>query len=201
MTDKALLDDLYTWANAIKADAQTIIANIDAARTAPPIAPLPVYGQRDPRWANVKLGRSQTTIGQEGCLMTCAAQMLTELGNHLTPPELNAWLIENNGFIGGNRFVFGALDKFGLLKFRMVGNCVSTPAPMLVLDAVLNSGGFVIAQVDFAPGGSVQQHWVLYRGQGQITDPLHGDTAPITRYGKDAATAIVGYAIYDAVKG
>lgn len=156
-----------------------------------------IYSQRDQHWAAITLGTGNTTIGQEGCLMTCAAQMLTECGKVVNPLDLNTWLKNNGGFVQGNHFVFSAIDKMGVVKFRVLGNCVNIPAPVSMLDRVLSSGAYVIAQVDFVPGGSVQQHWVIYRGNGQITDPWYGDNAPITRYGRDAAQAIIGYAIYD----
>lgn len=195
------LQDAYAWINAVLADGRSFANRLDdliKSNTAP--LPPVIYSQRDPQWASLTLGTGATTIGQEGCLMTCAAQMLTECGTIMRPDALNSWLKSNSGFTQGNHFIFASIDKLNAVKFRMLGNCVNVPAPMSALEAAIKSGAYIIVQVDFVPGGSIQQHWVLYRGDGKITDPWYGDDAAITRYGKDAATAIIGYAIYDRVK-
>jgi hypothetical protein len=176
---------------------QAALDMLDEIMTVPP-APV-IYSQRDPRWASMPLGLSLSTIGQEGCLITDAAQMLTELGRTISPGILNEWLKTHGGYVSGNHFVFASIDQFGLTKFRTLGECVNKLAPLDTLDRALSQGAYVIAKVDFSPGGIVQQHWVIYRGEEMLTDPWYGDRASFTRYGKNVTIAIIGYAIYDRV--
>lgn len=198
--DLKLLTDAYAWGNDAISAMRVYLTRIDALIKAQIQQPTYViYSQRDPSWSSIGLGTGQSTIGQDGCLMTCAAQMLTECGSVMNPAALNVWLKANGGFVQGDHFVFASIDRLNVVKFRTLGACVNVPAPMQMLEAAITAGAYVIVQVDFIPGGSIQQHWVMYRGQGNITDPWYGDKALITRYGKDAATAIIGYAIYDKV--
>lgn len=64
-----------------------------------------LYKQTDPRWANRKLGRSQYTIGQAGCLLLCLASALG-----VTPLELNSYLAAVDGFTPDGRVIWEALS-------------------------------------------------------------------------------------------
>ncbi len=46
------------------------------------------YSQRDPRWANLKLGTSGLTIGRYGCTTTGIADLSTYFGDNLTPYQI-----------------------------------------------------------------------------------------------------------------
>ncbi len=64
----------------------------------------PWYSQGDDRWKQDRLGRSRTTIGRSGCVLSCLSMLLNaEASNpHITPDELNSWLRRNGGFAGAN---------------------------------------------------------------------------------------------------
>ena len=44
-----------------------------------------LLSQRDPKWANVKLGNSNVTIGQDGCLITSLCMLSQYYGVPITP--------------------------------------------------------------------------------------------------------------------
>lgn len=158
-----------------------------------------IYNQRDPRWANVYMGTTRSTIGNYGCLISCVASGLTDAGKGYTPETLNAWLTLNKGYINGNYFVYTSIDRLGVTQFVKLIDCTNVAAPVADLDARVAAGDFVIVEVDFNPNTvAIDQHWVRYIGGGQMVDPWVGDIAPIVpRYrGKDAAQAILKAAIY-----
>ena len=42
--------------------------------------PVPAFAQDDPRWANVRIGPSTDTLGDEGCAVTSAAMVAAFYG-------------------------------------------------------------------------------------------------------------------------
>ena len=126
--------------------------------------------QRDERWADIPLGtRGGATIGSHGCLL-CAASKMTAFD----PGVLNRLLCRNDGYTGGNRVIFSKLGELADLDTEVI-ECSDLPAPMDRVQDVLDHDGFVLAKVDFSPGGAVQQHWVqilgLPDGDALIYDP------------------------------
>jgi len=159
-----------------------------------------VYGQREPPWGDDALGRGLRTMAQDGCLVTAMASVLTDAGRRITPGELNVWLKENGGFAGANRFVFASTDQLGVIKYRTLGDCAETPAPMLMLDATVTQGHFVVVMLKVS--NTVPTHYLRYLGAGQVMDPYYADVSPIVpRYrGVSAAQSILRYVIYDRVR-
>lgn len=161
-----------------------------------------IFSQRDPNWAGKILGTGEPTIGQVGCLLTCAASMLVDLGVGTDPGRLNDWLIKTHGYVDDNLFLFDAIEPFGakLVQFQM---CERTPAPVGVLSAHVEAGRHVILLVDFQPGGKVQPHWVrlLNITNDAIMDPWQtdGKPHPLSTYfapGWTPERAIMGYVAY-----
>jgi hypothetical protein len=121
--------------------------------------------QLDPRWSGVRLGTSYQTIGQYGCLITAVASGLKDLGVtiHGHPPDpalLNRWLARNDGYVSGNHFVFASVEKLGGVRMANYLTCYDQPAPMGKIARALANEKVVVVQVDFRPGGAVNQHWV-----------------------------------------
>lgn len=158
-----------------------------------------IYNQRDPRWANVRMGSSVGAIGAVGCLITSVASMLSDAGKILTPDMLNTWLTQNGGFVSGNLFVYNSIDKLGAVKFSTRIDCPLTAAPMAQLDAEINGSNFVIVKVN--NGLPPDYHWVRYLGKGEMVDPWYGDVTTITpRYkGANAAECIRAAIIYKRI--
>ena len=68
------------------------------------------YSQRDPRWADERLGTGELSIGQVGCLVSAAASMLASWGVATDPHRLNEFVLRTFGFVDDNLFVFGSID-------------------------------------------------------------------------------------------
>lgn len=163
-----------------------------------------IYSQRDLEWAANKIAGTAYTIGSEGCLMTCAASMLTDAGRLMTPDLLNEWLMANAGYVikdGHSAFVWASIDKLGVVKFVNKVSCWDTPAPMVTIDATLKAGGFVLVEVDFNPDPDRDQHWVrLLNMAGDVMDPWTGEIIPITHYrGANLSQCVRGAAFYKRV--
>ena len=67
-----------------------------------------VYWQRDPRWANYKLG-TKSTIGAHGCLLCCNAVVACAAGHMTNPYDLNKWMTEHEGYFDGNLWLWDKL--------------------------------------------------------------------------------------------
>jgi len=84
MTDETVLDEVYAWANAVKADAQTLIVKIDAARATPPtkrILSFPWLGQNTPAPTDDFSGND--------CGPAALAMWLNGLGQSLTVDDVS----------------------------------------------------------------------------------------------------------------
>ena len=69
-----------------------------------------VYWQRDPRWANYKLG-TKSTIGAHGCLLCCNAVVACAAGHMTNPYDLNKWMTEHEGYFDGNLWLWDKLTE------------------------------------------------------------------------------------------
>lgn len=198
---KAALD-LQNQIDALRAPQMAAIQHaVDVLQVMDPggTPKVTVYNQRDPVWANVHMGTAIGTIGAVGCLITSVASMLTDAGHPIKPDTLNAWLIQNGGYVDGNKFVFASIDKLGVTKYTTRIDCPATPAPMSQLDAEIAASNFVIIKVD--NGYPPDYHWVRYLGGGKMADPWYGDIASIVpRYhGASAAVCIRAALLYKRV--
>lgn len=164
------------------------------------------FSQRDPRWQDQQLGTGTLSIGQAGCLITCAASILADHGVGTDPGRLNDWLRANGGYVDGNLFVFNALTAYGL-QLTDYAVCERIPAPTGKLTRALEAQHYVILMVDFSPGGAIQPHWVrlLDAKDWLIADPwrlpgkIMRDLSAYYAVGWDAARAIMRYVIYAPV--
>lgn len=134
-----------------------------------------MFSQRNELWSPIPLGTyGGHTVGSAGCLMTCCADILTECGVDTDPGRLNRYLARNGGYIRGNLLVFSAICGLADLSVEVI-DCARQAAPVDRVRETLAGNGFVIAKVDFHPGGAVQQHWVrileINEEDAIITDP------------------------------
>jgi hypothetical protein len=161
-----------------------------------PIAPL---SQVDPRWKDVQLGTSFSTIGGYGCLITCVSMMLDYYGFDTNPALLNEELKGNAGYSNGNLLMWGQVPVIfpGVTydgKWEGSRNDI--------IDKCLADGKPAIIHVDYNPATSaIEQHWVLVVGKKDgkyiINDPKDGAQVVFNdRYG-DPATKIYNVASYD----
>ncbi len=130
----------------------------------PPSGTLAVepYSQNDPRWKNNRLGTSSTTIGWNGCLITCVAMVQKFYGIDTDPARLNTWLTQNGGYANENLLYWGKIP-FPIATWV---DCMDVPAPLSQIDACLDRGEPVIVHVDFVPSSAViNDHYVLLIGK------------------------------------
>ena len=158
--------------------------------------------QRDPRWADEKLGMSDVTIGGYGCLITDIAMMANEAGDPVTPSELNARLIGVGGYADGNLLIFADVSKAtNALTMTKLISCEEIPAPMDEIDARLAAGEMAAVELWFERARK-NKHWVLLYGKvgGSylIADPWDGKLKRLSDYGFDvwSAATIIRRAVF-----
>jgi len=153
------------------------------------------FSQQDARWKDNHFGT--TTIGADGCLITCVSMMLKHLGYDTDPARLNTWLIANSGY-SGNLFVWASIERLlPGLKFT-----AKYTGPQLdKIDESLAKKIPVMVHVDYNPDTSlVEQHWVLVVGKSGayyvIIDPRDGSRVRFEDVYGDPATHIYNVATY-----
>lgn len=113
-----------------------------------------------------KLGTSNTTIADYGCLLTCVtmyANYLREPKSYHTVPEMNEIIKKVNGFVSGNLFRFASLwEAFPEIGADKLIRTPLTPAPLAEIDAVLADGRPVIVETR---QNKRTEHWVLIIGK------------------------------------
>lgn len=127
-----------------------------------------LWSQRDPRWANDRMGASYITLGQEGCLVTCTASLLNFLGIKVDPKTYNSLLTARGGYAPPNLMYWKMPDvlwKGEVERAEYSGWFSGGKGWEAFANAILESGRPALAQVDFVPGGAVNQHWVLLIGK------------------------------------
>jgi len=140
--------------------------------------------QRDKRWANIKLGTSNLTIGQAGCTITCIA-MLADL----TPDDVNNRLKVANGYANTNLVVWSKIkEAISWLEFEWRGYSYENTK----VASAISKNGSCLVEVDGTPiGGS--KHWVLYVGNQKLIDPWDGKEKSTSSY------QAIGYAIINKI--
>jgi hypothetical protein len=175
---------------------------------------VPPVSQRDPRWADKRLGQpgSNLTIGQWGCLLTCYAMIANTFGYQDTPAQLNDHMVRRGGFMDVNVTKWNALSTV-YSDIVYGGKLGSSPEVINHIDASLLEGRPVAVQVDFTsstPYTDNDQHWVLIVGKDgddyRINDPwlLPAQEASLKqRYGRTGRPlweAILSAVLYRSTK-
>ena len=153
---------------------------------------VPLFSQNDPAWKKDKLG-SSTTIGANGCLLTCVAMLLKHWGKDTDPRRLNAAMKSVGGY-SGNLWIWEALTKLYPDIVMDWDNWIVSQGGYTLgrIDMLLTAGTPVLAQTDYRPVTAyLDQHWVLVIGkQGNdyiLNDPIDGQKVLFSsRYGEPA---------------
>jgi len=125
--------------------------------------------QRDPRWADIKLGTSDKTISTHGCTITCLAMMAGT-----TPDVVNNRLLAVKGYADKNLIIWTKIDEalpnlhFVFRHYVYNNEDVKGNLPCLV-------------EVDGSRIGG-KRHWVLYTGNQQMLDPWYGNLKATNYY-------------------
>lgn len=121
-----------------------------------------IYSQRDPKWANEKLGFGSTTIGGYGCKLTSFAML-----DGRTPSELNE-LFKREGCFSSD-----------LLDDKKCAQALGWTFMLKTTDSPSTTP--CIAEADMSPSPGKQQHFVVWQGD-TILDPWTGAERPSTTY-------------------
>lgn len=137
-----------------------------------------LLSQRDTRWANIKLGTSNQTIGGYGCTITCLAMILDT-----TPDVVNDKLLSVNGYASGNLVIWDKIkEAFPGAEVHRVWNYNN--------DDVLANVPNVLVEVDGTPIGGYK-HWVVYIGNHKLNDPWDGTKKPTSSYPNPLSYCVV----------
>lgn len=129
-----------------------------------------ILSQRDPRWANIKLGTSNSTIYFYGCTITSLAMILGT-----TPDVVNRRLKDVDGFSNGNLIVWSKVEAaFPGIKAKRVRGYDNN-------DVLYNIPN-VLVEVPAYPIGGNGSHWVVYTGNKQLADPWTGKIRPTSDF-------------------
>jgi hypothetical protein len=126
------------------------------------------FSQNNPLWSKDKLGKSTSTMGGWGCLVTAAATVARYFGIDIDPGRLNKLMTGRNLYYNGNLFVFDALETlFGIkVDWENFIDCADVPAPLDKIDAILARKLPVVVKVDYDTNDDdVDQHWVVIYGK------------------------------------
>jgi hypothetical protein len=67
---------------------------------------VPIFRQADDRWSNDRLGRTEASLGAEGCAVAAAAMVLASYGVDTDPGRLNKLVTEADGYVGNGWLVW-----------------------------------------------------------------------------------------------
>lgn len=153
--------------------------------------------QRDPRWINEKLGTSASTLGAEGCVVTCLAMIENYYGFDTDPARLNQLFKDKTVFVERKLVDFNRIERVNeFVKFKERIDCEKTPAPLSKVDLELNEGRPVIVKVDLNPNQEGSDHFIVIIGK---TEDGHYLAFDPWYFGEDAIYFDARYG--DPVKG
>jgi len=112
-----------------------------------------IYSQRDEKWAKIKLGTSNETIGSAGCLVTILAMLFDK-----TPREVNEILLARDGYFYGN--LLNWIRAGEIFGFEYLGKKVYPPVIYPAVAEVRLDG---------------HQHFILLLNKNDVADPWFGD--------------------------
>lgn len=178
------------------------LARVGEEPPAPPQPPMvgdyayygAVYSQRDIRWASHPLG-TKSTIGANGCLMTCASMVANYFGHASNPLQLNNWLTDNGGYLDGNLFLWASIER--LYPDMHFDGFVYNPTTAQIRTAI-SGGTLPMMYVDFDDTTPlIEMHWVLGIGLTDndiiIADPWTGTIGLLSEM---YAKAVIRYGSY-----
>lgn len=147
--------------------------------------------QTDKMWSDRKLGTSQLTIGEAGCLITCVSMLLQHYDIDILPNELNAVLTFCDGYEDGNLMKWYTVAKVFGLKIDSIVNCPFIPAPIQDISNWLSCNKKVICKVDASSEPGIQSHFILLIDPGfTYIDPYDGKIKRMNNPEKDILFAI-----------
>jgi hypothetical protein len=136
------------------------------------VLPVRRFAQNDPSWAEEELGPAPSTMGEEGCAVSCAAMVLAFYGQDIDPGRLNTFLADHGGYTPQGWLYWEKAADFhpGLARHAYE----DLPSYFLI-DSNLERGNPVIVRVHLSNGIT---HFVVIVGKAGfdylIQDPASG---------------------------
>lgn len=156
-----------------------------------------MYLQDDKRWETTKLGTSQDTIGQSGCLLTCFTMIAENCGHPEIPPTLNRKFIDRGLYL--NQCLLGAGTISTLYPDIVYGGDFAFNNDQ-VKEWLTNYNIIFKLDYDSNPNDGFQTHFVLLdRVDTEIYlhDPIWGDCKLTDHY---ALSAILRVYLYKRIQ-
>lgn len=129
------------------------------------------WRQAGQSWSNIKIGNTNSTIGNIGCLVTSIAILIEKSGvptpniEPFNPGTFVETLNKNGGFDERSNLYYGPISKV-VPNFKYVGNVnlrgKSRSEKLALITQYVNAGYFVTEEVKGATPGN--QHWVAVTG-------------------------------------
>lgn len=182
-----------SWKALAVAAAGLILVSLGVRRralssgAAPSLTGFELFKQADPRWSNLKIGFSNTSIGHAGCLLTALTMASNYLrGSSIRPDDANEMGKNVPGSFSGDFAVVPVLaSALGLSAPESLRIRSSTRTSVLNTraKAAFDASGVVIFHVDHNNSFSTGEHFLLCFGvnQGQYicADPATGNYTTI----------------------
>ena len=134
------------------------------------------YLQNDPKWGDDAIGDSGRAMKSIGCLISCVAGSMCELGVQITPGQLNSALTEIGGYERDNLIWHKLNDAFPDIDYKYSRIFTSD-----TIESDLENGLLPIVNVKYKGGGVT--HWVIIvgaeNGEFMVYDPLNSELEPI----------------------
>lgn len=145
------------------------------------------WRQAGQSWSNIKIGNTNSTIGNIGCLVTSIAILIEKSGiptpniEPFNPGTFVETLNKNGGFDERGNLYYGPISKV-VPNFKYVGNVnlrgKSRSEKLALITQYVNAGYFVTEEVKGATPGN--QHWVAVTGVNgnnvSMVDPASNQT-------------------------
>lgn len=144
------------------------------------------WRQSGQSWSNIKIGNTNSTLGQIGCLVTSISILIEKSGCNTTIKPFNPGtfleaLNKNNAFDGNGNLQYAGVTK-AVPNFQYVGNVnlrgKSRSEKLALITQYFNQGYYLTIEVKGATPGN--QHWVAITGINAnnvtIVDPARDGT-------------------------
>lgn len=128
------------------------------------------WRQAGQSWSNIKIGNTNSTLGQIGCLVTSISILIEKSGCNTTISPFNPGtfleaLNKNNAFDGSGNLQYAGVTR-AVPNFSYVGNVnlrgKSRTEKLALITQYLNQGYYLAIEVKGATPGN--QHWVAITG-------------------------------------
>lgn len=156
-----------------------------------PLRQITYYFQKDPRWREDIIGTSNSTIGKEGCVITCVSIAVSDLENKtVTPQDFNQMMTRINGYEDASLLWYKISEAIPSLGYRSEREFSRD-----TVEDDLKGSRLPIVKVKRY--GIVGTHWVIIvgaqNGQFLVSDPLNEDNQPIplSKYGRVYAYRVI----------